>query len=678
MNVFSVPYSLGEIKDTHIISTRINSNSEEELIKKAIKFHLQGNISEAVKFYENFINQGFQDYRVFCNYGTILQNLGKYKDSELFIRKAIEIKPDFAYAHCNLGNLFIELGKLKQAEFFTRKAIEIQPDFVNAYYNLGLILKDIGEYKEAFECYLKVIDFNPNLTINYSSIVILLRDSDLTVFNKSKLENIITILLERNDISHQELFTVFNYIFVNQLENYLLSLDLNLSNFDLYEPFIKNKLIVKGLQKIIFKDIRWEGLLKNIRKYLLYKCFNNIEDITQFELKFMISLAEQCFFNEYIYSYSFEENKYIDLILNQYSDLSINIISISILACYLPLSNLLDKIPSLSTFNSSNTSFNDLIKLQILEPLEEIALSKKILRIGSINDDISIKVKTFYEKNPYPRWRYGNIQKDLKISAIQRINNVIKPNIIANNIPNYQIAVLVAGCGTGQHILNTQIYSNSKITAIDLSLTSLAYAQRKINELKINNVELIQMDLLELSLLKDKFDIIECSGVLVSIKEPLKGLESLLNVLDKNGFLKLGLYSELARKDVVKAREYLLNNDISFNEKNMRFFRQQIISGNLPELASLTNFDDFYTTSMLRDFCFHIQENRFTINQIKNILNSYDLKFHGFQIDNSIKDLYKKYFPDDKKQLNLDNWSMFEEKFPNTFIEMYQFWVSKC
>jgi hypothetical protein len=41
------------------------------------------------------------------------------------------------------------------------------------------------------------------------------------------------------------------------------------------------------------------------------------------------------------------------------------------------------------------------------------------------------------------------------------------------------------------------------------------------------------------------------------------------------------------------------------------------------------------------------------------------------------KSFYTKYFPEDKKQTNLQNWETLEEKNPNTFAGMYQFWVSK-
>ena len=57
--------------------------------------------------------------------------------------------------------------------------------------------------------------------------------------------------------------------------------------------------------------------------------------------------------------------------------------------------------------------------------------------------------------------------------------------------------------------------------------------------------------------------------------------------------------------------------------------------------------------------------------------NSNELKFHGFLLPKQIKSFYNQYFPEDKKQTKLQNWAIFEEKYPNTFRGMYQFWVSK-
>ncbi len=150
--------------------------SKEEIINQAFKFHSQGNISEAAKYYQQFINQGFKDQRVFSNYGNILQSLGKSKEAEILIRKAIELNPNFAIAHYNLGNTLKDLGKLKEAEISTRKAIELNPNFIDAHNNLGNILNDLGKLKEAEISTRKAIELNPNFVDAHNNLGNILND----------------------------------------------------------------------------------------------------------------------------------------------------------------------------------------------------------------------------------------------------------------------------------------------------------------------------------------------------------------------------------------------------------------------------------------------------------------------------------------------------------------------
>ena len=77
IKIFNVPFTLGEIKENISITNNLSNLSKEQIINQAIQFHLKGNIPEATKYYQYFITQGFKDHRVFSNYGTILQGLGK-------------------------------------------------------------------------------------------------------------------------------------------------------------------------------------------------------------------------------------------------------------------------------------------------------------------------------------------------------------------------------------------------------------------------------------------------------------------------------------------------------------------------------------------------------------------------------------------------------------------------
>ena len=104
---------------------KINNDEQtikDQIISRAFKQHSQGNIQEAKKYYESFINKGFLDHRVFSNYGMILLNLGELKKAEIFTLKAIEINPNFAMNHSNLGVILKYLGKLFTVEkiIFTR------------------------------------------------------------------------------------------------------------------------------------------------------------------------------------------------------------------------------------------------------------------------------------------------------------------------------------------------------------------------------------------------------------------------------------------------------------------------------------------------------------------------------------------------------------------------------
>ncbi len=709
LKTFPVPFALGEIKGNITITTNTPSKpSKEQIINQAIQFHLKGNIPEATKYYQYCIKQGFNDHRVLSNYGVILKDVGNLKEAEVSTRKAIELKPDYANAHYNLGNILRDIGNLKKAEVSTRKAIELKPDYADAHYNLGNILRDIGNLKkaevstrkaialkpdfadahynlgnilidlgksqEAFDAYLKVIRINPTHSNVYQAITYFLRYSDLAELNNSKLKNILNILLEKNDVPHKELRRAFNFVYRNKIISNLEKLD---SNFSQIELLINDKVIINALKKIIFCDHKLEILLTNVRRHICIRIAYNIEIINRSELHFIIALGEQCFLNEYVYSFTEEENISIDNIIKKCTDGECNESYIAILSCYFPLYKLLDLIPSLKSFNSSNENFKELINYQIKEPLKEIELSHNIKKLGLINNNISKKVKSQYEENPYPRWRYANHSEKEKISIVQGINNEIYPNNISQTLGDKQLKILVAGCGTGQHILYTQNYKNSQIIGIDLSSSSLAYAQRKINEFEINNVELIQMDILEVRLLEEQFDIIESSGVLHHMENPLKGLKALLNILKPNGFLHLGLYSELARQHIIKARHYIASQKLQPSKDNIRDFRETVFSGKIPELNSLLNSGDFYTLSSCRDLCFHPQEHRFTINQLQETLKSNKLEFLGFLLPKIVKSLYKQYFPEDKEQTNLQNWQKFEEKHPHTFRGMYQFWVSK-
>jgi tetratricopeptide (TPR) repeat protein len=177
VQTFTVPFALGEKQENLTINTKNTFKpSKEEVIRQAFEFHAQGNISEAKKYYQYFINQGFKHHRVFSNYGVILKNLGNLRNAKIFFQKAIELKPDYADAHLNLGALYRDLGKLKEAEISTRKVIELEPDYVKAHINLGDILIQLKKRKEAETHTLKAIELKSDDAYAYLNLGTIYRE----------------------------------------------------------------------------------------------------------------------------------------------------------------------------------------------------------------------------------------------------------------------------------------------------------------------------------------------------------------------------------------------------------------------------------------------------------------------------------------------------------------------
>ena len=603
-----------------------------------------------------------------------------FKEAKNLYNQVLKINPDHASAHNNLGAIFQVLKRNQEAISCYEKAIKINPNFTDALNNLGVVCQKLEDYQKAISSYEKIIKIDPNHLGCINGLSTLLKVS--TFDNKSHLKDICLFLFRKKNINHNE-------ISHNAISAALVNLDNNQLNtvFDSSSSLLTNEIVQNllneelfhlMLQKALIADIFLEKLLTRLRCDILFALAGADKNILNDYSNFIISLAEQCWLNEYIYINSEKENDAVDKLKNKIeNDKEINEIEIAILGCYSPLNNSKIITEKLLNYQSENILFNDLVTVQINEPLKEIELKKSIKSLDKIVDPVSIKVQEQYEEHPYPRWRFAN--NYFPRNFFKCLNADIKPNKIESNNKFDNPNVLIAGCGTGKHTVQGVRYKNANILAIDLSLASLAYAKRKTEELKIKNIEYLHTDILQLKKLNKKFDIIESVGVLHHMKDPLAGLKVLVDILEPHGYLNLGLYSKIARRGVVKIRELIKQQNFKNTTKDIKTCRQEIINKKEDILMQkLLSARDFYSTSTVRDLLFHVQEHRFTIPQISKILQDFNLEFLGFTFSNkNIKNKFSKIFPDDKKNTSLDNWYQFETDNPDTFAGMYPFWVKK-
>jgi superkiller protein 3 len=96
------------------------------------------------------------------NKATKLMLQSDYKEAVVFLKKAIELNPEFSEAYYNLGISYERLGKHKDAIKILRKTIELSPDDPNAYYALGYAYYQKKKYKKAIDAFEHTVSLQPN------------------------------------------------------------------------------------------------------------------------------------------------------------------------------------------------------------------------------------------------------------------------------------------------------------------------------------------------------------------------------------------------------------------------------------------------------------------------------------------------------------------------------------
>jgi SAM-dependent methyltransferase len=393
-------------------------------------------------------------------------------------------------------------------------------------------------------------------------------------------------------------------------------------------------------------------------------------------LDFACALASQCFVNEYVFAHTDEEFEQAVRLRDQAlaasgRGVSIPPLWLAIVACYMPLHTL----PASLLDAAWPDAVTKLLTQQVREPAQEREYRASIPRLTSIDDEVSRAVQQQYEEHPYPRW--VKLPPPGKPVSIDTWLRGLFPLSGLRPLGKSSVDVLIAGCGTGQQAIEAAQDLGARVLAVDLSLTSLAYAKRKTRELGLQNIEYAQADILALGSLGRTFDVIEATGSLQALAGPMAGWRVLLSLLRSGGLMKVGLYSELARANVVAARRHIAERCYRSTPDDIRRCRQELLSATDPALRRVAEFGDFFTISNCRDLLFHVQEHRSTLPEITAFLAENDLSFIGFELDPPVLRRHAKRFPDDKAMTDLAHWHLFETENPKTFMGMYQFWVQK-
>ncbi|MBI5325310.1 MAG: methyltransferase domain-containing protein [Ignavibacteriae bacterium] len=160
---------------------------------------------------------------------------------------------------------------------------------------------------------------------------------------------------------------------------------------------------------------------------------------------------------------------------------------------------------------------------------------------GEYADKIVIKVKKFYEENPFPNYD----DTDNPSSLINKAEASVFAKLLNDGLP-FNIKILEVGCGTGQ-LSNYLSLANRRVFGIDISLNSLFLANNFKRDNSLKNVSFYQMNLFKPIFKDESFDAIICNGVLHHTHEAYEGMNIITKLLKNRGFLIIGLYNRYGR-----------------------------------------------------------------------------------------------------------------------------------
>lgn len=653
--------------------------------------------------------------------GLKLKAEGKNVEAAAHLRRALDLNNDFADAHLVLSIMAAQHPELCLDMAQINASIKDKPMLVASYNTIIEILKQNNQGEEAARCYEQLCILTPGNDGNmfqYGMLLLKIKryadgltwvaraiNTNPKNLTAKALFTLImqSVLVERYD---PDIKKAISHCLDNIYEAHLRSVfpawatTINLSPeyrefslsrlIDTDDHFmqwmdqlpdigtlgLRDDYILNGIRYLVMAEFHFERLMHRLRSYLClsYDRLVNTGKMAQFE-PLLCALAEQSYFNEFVMSQPVAEAEWIATHAKTLSDPATRQrpdfkTLCALVGCYVPLAHIFTDPDMLDDLCANDADFTRMIKTQVKDPHTEKSLWPTLPNFGALANDVSKIVQQQYEENPYPRW-VGIALTHPPLTDWFTEADRLKP-----------MNILVAGCGTGQQVIGTVArHPNSTFTAIDLSRASLAYAKRKATEAGIGDkINFVHADILSMADWPEKFDMIECSGVLHHMEDPMAGWTALTSRLKKGGYFKIGLYSEIARRNIVAGRDFVAQNNFPATVEGIRACRDMVVAlpADNPMRQRLVSSGDFYTTSVVRDLIFHVQEHRMTLPQIKDMTETLGLEITRFDIVKpDIAAAYDTRFPGDPTRKNIDNWHKFEQDHPDTFITMYQFWCQK-
>jgi SAM-dependent methyltransferase len=242
--------------------------------------------------------------------------------------------------------------------------------------------------------------------------------------------------------------------------------------------------------------------------------------------------------------------------------------------------------------------------------------------------DPADEVRAFYESHPYPA-PIGNLDRHRDLYRNPDRRRALSLLLWPTEKQRQNREILVAGCGTSQAATYALREPDARVTAIDISETSLRHTRELQQKYGLQNLDLHRLAIEQVLELGQTFDQIVCTGVLHHLLDPDIGLLSLRSVLAPHGAMHVMVYATYGRAGIYMMQDYCRLLGVGATEAELRDLGTTIagLSSDHPIAGVARRATDFRRPDALADALLHPQDRAYTVPQLYAWLERCGLSF---------------------------------------------------
>jgi SAM-dependent methyltransferase len=237
-------------------------------------------------------------------------------------------------------------------------------------------------------------------------------------------------------------------------------------------------------------------------------------------------------------------------------------------------------------------------------------------------------VRDFYEKAPYPP-PLTTLDKDRNLYANPAKRRALSHLTWPSERPLPNMDILVAGCGTSQAARYAIRDPDTRVTAIDISETSLAHTRDLQRKYNLTNLELHRLAIEDVGELARTFDLVVCTGVLHHLPDPDLGLRVLRGVLRPRGAIRIMVYARYGRSGIYMMQEYCRTLGVGGDGDELRDLGHTLaaLPADHPISGVLRRAKDFLRPDAMADALLHPQDRAYTVPELYDWLDRCGVSF---------------------------------------------------